>query len=157
MIRAGMQDWWFCRNRQCEAENRMPPMGGPGWARAFLERWQQDWLKSPEMRRVLAESGRGWAVDRMPQDQVVEQVAMLLERGEVHIHASTARAYYGGGGGKGSDDRPSPPPPFMPSSRAASAPAAAEDPATFSGALDNGAQIAALQNAAMQGAPFCPE
>ena len=162
MIRAGIQDWWFCARRNCAASNRAPSFGGPLWTRTFLERWTRDWQKGVALRRVLIEAGRGRAVDALTNVEVIEQVALLIERGEIHIHASEAWVHVVEDVSDGRPDAPPPSPAFPLAARSAAQPdsnpqPASDDPSTFASPVDTGAQIAALMSAAQQGAPFCPE
>jgi hypothetical protein len=160
VIRSGIQDWWFCKLRGCGDTNRVPSLGGTLWTRVFFERWKRDWQKSSELRRVLNEADRGRAVHRLSDEEVVEQIALLVERGEIHIHASSAWVHVEEH--KSQSGYSAPAPAFPLSARRGAqgpdnGPGSPDDPSTFSDPLDSGAQVAALMAASSQGAPFCPE
>ena len=142
--------------------NRVPSLGGSLWTRVFLERWTRDWRKGSELRRILSEADRGRAVHLMSEDEIISQVAQLIERGSVHIHASSAWVHVEERFSEGGVTAPPQPPAFPLAARSSqSAPDSGtnspDDPATFGGAIDTGAQVAALMAASSQGAPFCPE
>jgi hypothetical protein len=162
MIRAGIQDWWFCSNGTCTQPNRIPSLGGTLWTRLFLERWTRDWRKAGELRRILTEADRGRSLLQLTDDEVVAQVALLIERGCIHIHASHAWVHVEDKFSQSGVTAPPQPPAFPLASRSAqsnpeSAAPAPDDPATFTGPVDPGAMVAALMAAASQGAPFCPQ
>src|SRR5450755_2967053 len=90
MIRAGIQDWWFCWLRNCDDPDRVAHAGGTFWTRLWLERWKRDWQKSRELRQILVYAERGRPVHRLSDEEVVEQIALLVERGVIHFHASSA-------------------------------------------------------------------
>jgi hypothetical protein len=161
MIRAGIEDWWFCGLQNCNdsEETRLPHAGGKLWTRLWLERWKRDTRKCRELRQTLAQAHLGRPVHRYTDEEVVDQIALLIERGVIHIHAAAARV--GTAEATREGGQPVTPPAFPLSERRApsnsqDSSSDPNDPATFASAMDPDAQVAALVAAASQGAPFCP-
>jgi hypothetical protein len=123
-------------------------------AKYWLQTQQKDPFAMTTMRRVLLEAGFSLPLNRMRAEDVIAQVAHLLNRGTWHICEPVMRVY---------PVQASQEPAFAPVPRRvprpSQPPAATEAPenSTLAGNADQNAIAAVLKQAAEDGVPFCEE
>jgi hypothetical protein len=159
---AGVQDdkpglknlpgWQLHRANACRGRRLV------GFERGFsavywLRTRQKDPFAIITMRRVLVEAGLSLPLNRLRDEDVVKQVAHLVESGRWHICEPMVKVY---------TVKTLPPTAFAPVPRRApksSEPAVSEVPEnnTLAGSADQDAIAAALTQAAESGVPFCEE
>ena len=121
------------------------------FAQRFLGQWKGDPVAMSELRRLLQEWPQGTEIARLSDDQVVAQVAGLIESGQLLAGFDSNPLVIGPGATPMQEA--SPPPPSSSSAR----PAEESEASTFPANLASAAQAATLVAAADAGVPFCDQ
>ena len=149
-------DWEFCRKRDCRHSELASHLGDRVNARQWLRHFKIDIDKMRAMRTLAWRENSSWSLSRMSEEEVIGQIAELLSRGRLHVHAHTPETVpppssYSSGA-------PASPPVYQrPAPPDATYREPASDPPTFPADIDAAAQAATLAAAAASGQPFCPE
>ncbi len=123
-------------------------------AKYWLQTRQKDPFAMITMRRVLVETGLSLPLNRMRDEDVVKQIAHLVESGRWHICEPVVKVY---------TVKTLPESAFAPVPRrgpkSSEPPAVSEVPEnnTLAGSADQDGIVAALTQAAESGVPFCEE
>jgi hypothetical protein len=151
--------WNFCRETGCRDEDRVWLVQDRLRIQLWLSRFKRDAAVMSAMRALLTSERRPWPLDRMTDEDVIDQIAGLLLLCRLHLHVQMATQVAVGIAPKGSaksggDDT------FAAPLRAPvptrTQPTEAEAP-IFSSGVDPVAQAAVLTAAAQSGQPFCPQ
>jgi hypothetical protein len=153
-----LDHWEFCRNRNCRDRESIIIIDDLSLSYQWLQGIQEDPAKMLTLRKVLLEESGAGDLWRMSDQRVIEQIARLLASGRLHVHRPIVLSE----GGKSPDLDTEKLVPFPLSERRLRAPAASNrelsiDSPTFSPYLNPTAQAAALEAAAADGMPFCPQ
>ena len=150
-------EWRLCRKIGCLEPGAEPAPQNRSSVRLWLERFKNDTMKMGGMRRLVYQERGSLPLSGISDENVIDQIADLLARGLLHIHASTI-ATRGTSQGPGAGEASVP---FPLSGRQPRAPVLSSDApsvlSTFTSGMDPSIQAAALVAAAASGKPFCPE
>jgi hypothetical protein len=147
-------EWRFCKKLNCSSAERLDDLQGRLWIRLWLQQLKGNPLRIRSLRELLAKEAplpASCATD----NHVIQQIAELLARGQLHLHARKAEARVLGGTQVEEQGVPFPISQHQP--RSAQSPPGVIDPPTFPPQADLPAQVAALVAAAAEGMPLCLE
>ena len=126
-------------------------------ALVFLQRFKSDGQFMRNLRELLAQGGRAYALSRVSDQQVLEEAASLLASRQLGLR----RTYRKVGATSPADEsaaQPAPPEPAPPPPQPAAAPPEPQpDEPVFIPNVDAAAMAAAQTEAAQTGVPFCAE
>jgi hypothetical protein len=154
MLPLNSDRWDFCREVTCRDDDRVSLGRDKARIRVWLSWFKTDRSVLFAMRTLLAAERRRLPLERMPDDQVIDQMVELLLTDRVHLHVRMAvqEAVGVAPEATSSDYAPAPPPAVKPPPPSSPVP---EDP-QFAG-VNPAAQAAVLAAAAQSGQPFCSE
>lgn len=147
--------WQLHRAGNCRSTRTLDTLEQRSAAKHWLQAYRKDPFAMTAMRNVLRVEGRSVHVNRLREDDVIEQVAHLVKSGLWHVCQPVMQVY---------NVLLPQEPAIMPVPRrgaAASAPpppvSDSPDPATLAPNADQAAIAAALTLASKLGIPFCEE
>ena len=150
-------DWKLCARPDCREINRRSLPADRNRVRLWLLSLRSDSAKLNAMRSLLPQRGRQRG--SMRDEAVIDWLATLGARGEVHLHSAVPPIFPALGGTYTAAPDPVPFPISErkpPAPREAVRPPIFDDPPTFPSGVNLAEQGAALIAAAAQGAPLCP-
>jgi len=83
-------EWRFCKKLNCSSAERLDDLQGRLWIRLWLQQLKGNPLRIRSLRELLAKEAplpASCATD----NHVIQQIAELLARGQLHLHARKAR------------------------------------------------------------------
>lgn len=163
-----MKPWWYSSVQDLELH---PGLSCPGGCRTLselrdrfsgrvlLRQFKNDGLRMSRLRDLLRRESSSYQLSRMTNDEVIREIADLLSRGSVHVHAKAIRT----APAPASTRTPSgsrAEPPLHPSVALRRSPrrmSARNGVNTLSTNADERAIVARLKTAAAAGIHFCEE
>ena len=149
-------DWKLCARPDCREANRRSLPSDRARIRLWLLSLRNDAAKMSAMRTLVPQRARPRRNTR--DEAVIDWLANLGSRGQVHLHSAVAPVFPTFGSTATAEADPIPFPLAERGERAAREtfhPSVIDDPPTFPAGVDLAQQGAALIAAAADGAPFC--
>jgi hypothetical protein len=130
-------------------------------ARQWLRQFKGDAIAIRDIRDLLSHEGASGTLSRMTDDDLIAQMANVLNYGFWHVHPQPVVVSAGGSSGAGKQaEEPEPAPEARRAPARAGSPEVlvpVEEAASLPGTADEAAIAATLKRASEQGIPFCEE
>jgi hypothetical protein len=159
MLRLGAQKWELHRGSECQDCKPVFGLQDRFLARQWLRQFQGDAIAIRDIRDLLSHEGASGTLSRMTDDELIAQMANLLNYGFWHVHPQPVVVSAGGSSGAGTQaEAPEPEARRAPDrARSPEVPVPVEEAASLPGTADEAAIAATLKQASEQGIPFCEE
>ncbi len=156
------ENWTLCDKRACREPIVQLRHGDALWIKTGLQGYNSDPVRMAAFRHLLFSHGQDWAVSRISDWEVIDQIAQLLLTDRLHLHAKTVKPVpWVSPGEATSSSGPAAAGRSSSSPRGRSSAAGSSytvpDLPTFAVQVDGATQAAALMAAASLGQPFCPQ